>query len=448
MEADDINNEFKEQQAGELPIRKRKRDNTANEIEVDLNAPEPPSKKAKRKNKKGKSAASKEAIPPEAPSRHRISATDPESSPSPALSDFEEQASTNVAQASPETYGIWIGNLPFTCTSSSLRTYITKTAPTITDETIIRVRMPAPALSPSHKGAKAHNKGFAYIDFATADAQQAAIQLSESQMGGRNLLIKSSDDFHGRPSPPANGTASKTSIASAGTNGLAKGGGAHPPSKRVFVGNLGYAMTKEDLQKNFESCGEILDIHTATFEDTGRSKGYAWVTFATIEAAMAAVRGWCKVHVETDDNIRDDGNDEASKKTKKSQKWFVNRIYGRQIRCEFAEDPAVRYKKRFGRAARETTGREDEIEALGRDEGKEEGTSRDEGMEPADVAFDSGGSNTASKSSASQYHASHRPQKDRKKVDARKIPPGAALARAQRGKASITMGQGTKTVFE
>ena len=414
---------------------KRKRDATAvDEIEVDINAPEPPSKKAKRKAKKGKPIQANETIKSKTTTHREVDATDPVSSPSPSPSDFEDLSSHEAPKAPPKVvYGVWIGNLPFTCTSSSLRSYLIKTSPAINDANVARVHMPAPAPGPATRGAKPHNKGFAYVDFTSQEVQQAAIELSETQMGGRNLLIKSSKDFQGRPDKHANQT-SNNSKTSALANDLATGNAGHPPSKRVFVGNLAYDMTRDDLQKNFEPCGEILDIHTANFEDTGRSKGYAWVTFAAIEAAEAAVRGWCKAKVDNDDALGDnDRNAESQKRKKKTQKWFVNRIHGRQLRCEFAEDSTVRYKRRFGKSAKDGSEQYDGSKLSGKDNGEMEDAMDAEPEFQSDTKYS---------------EAATRSQKDRKKIDARTIPPGAALANANRGKMGLVEGQGTKITFD
>jgi RNA recognition motif-containing protein len=319
-----IANARKRKQAAALP----------DEIEVDVLAPEPPSKKARRRVKKGKPVQSNESRS----SRHYdFDSNDLLSSPSPVPLDGDNTTAPNAPDETQKAvYGVWIGNLPFTLTSKSLRSFLTSSSTRITDWNISRIHMTAPPSDPKSKGAKPFNKGFAYVDFSEEDARRAALELSETQLGGRNLLIKNSQDFHGRPEKPANGS-SELSATAKRAGELASNKPTHPPSRRVFVGNLGYDMTKEDLQRNYEPCGEIADIHAATFEDSGRSKGFAWVTFGSVEAAESAVRGWVKKVNQTDDG------------GKKSQKWFVNRIHGRSLRCEFAEDPGTRYKRRFGK---------------------------------------------------------------------------------------------------
>jgi len=44
----------------------------------------------------------------------------------------------------------------------------------------------------------------------------------------------------------------------------------------------------------------------------------------------------------------DEGEAREGKK-RKPRKWTVNKLAGRLLRCEFAEDPALRYRKRFGK---------------------------------------------------------------------------------------------------
>jgi cold-inducible RNA-binding protein len=61
--------------------------------------------------------------------------------------------------------------------------------------------------------------------------------------------------------------------------------------KKIFVGNLAYNLTEADLQNVFSQYGEIVELKLITDRMTGRSKGIAFVTFATEEAAQAAIAG-------------------------------------------------------------------------------------------------------------------------------------------------------------
>jgi RNA recognition motif-containing protein len=99
----------------------------------------------------------------------------------------------------------------------------------------------------------------------------------------------------------------------------------------------------------------------ATFQDTGKCKGYAWVEFEEIASAEAAVRGFVmekedEEEEEEESSDSSDSDEESKKPKKKVQKKskyqrriWVNQLLGRRMRMEFAEDAQTRYKKRFGK---------------------------------------------------------------------------------------------------
>lgn len=58
---------------------------------------------------------------------------------------------------------------------------------------------------------------------------------------------------------------------------------------KIFVGSLPWAVTSEMLREMFAQYGEITDAVVISDRETGRSKGFGFVTFATPEAAKAAL---------------------------------------------------------------------------------------------------------------------------------------------------------------
>lgn len=58
---------------------------------------------------------------------------------------------------------------------------------------------------------------------------------------------------------------------------------------KLFVGNLNYQVTTEDLRAKFAEFGEVVDCIVLTDKFSGRSKGFGFVTFATEEEANAAM---------------------------------------------------------------------------------------------------------------------------------------------------------------
>ena len=59
-------------------------------------------------------------------------------------------------------------------------------------------------------------------------------------------------------------------------------------SKRIYVGNLSYQTTENDLTTLFAQAGEVESASIITDRDTGRSKGFAFVEMGG-EAADKAI---------------------------------------------------------------------------------------------------------------------------------------------------------------
>ena len=58
---------------------------------------------------------------------------------------------------------------------------------------------------------------------------------------------------------------------------------------KIYVGNLSYEVNSDDLHDFFSQYGELAEVKLITDRETGRSKGFAFLSFATGEAAQAAL---------------------------------------------------------------------------------------------------------------------------------------------------------------
>jgi len=58
---------------------------------------------------------------------------------------------------------------------------------------------------------------------------------------------------------------------------------------RIYVGNLAYVMTEEELREAFEPHGQVQEDYMVSDRDTGRPKGFAFVEMQTGEEALAAI---------------------------------------------------------------------------------------------------------------------------------------------------------------
>ena len=61
-------------------------------------------------------------------------------------------------------------------------------------------------------------------------------------------------------------------------------------NKRIYVGNLPFEATTEDVRTAFEAFGTVHDVSLITDRDTGRAKGFGFVEMDP-EAANAAIEG-------------------------------------------------------------------------------------------------------------------------------------------------------------
>jgi RNA recognition motif-containing protein len=60
-------------------------------------------------------------------------------------------------------------------------------------------------------------------------------------------------------------------------------------SKKLFVGGLSWGTTDDGLRQAFERFGEVLEAKVVTDRETGRSRGFGFVTFADGQAAGEAI---------------------------------------------------------------------------------------------------------------------------------------------------------------
>jgi RNA recognition motif-containing protein len=58
---------------------------------------------------------------------------------------------------------------------------------------------------------------------------------------------------------------------------------------KLFVGNLSFDTTSEQLRALFAETGEVVSVVLPTDRDTGRPRGFAFVELASSEAAAAAI---------------------------------------------------------------------------------------------------------------------------------------------------------------
>ncbi|OGV42077.1 MAG: RNA-binding protein [Lentisphaerae bacterium GWF2_57_35] len=59
----------------------------------------------------------------------------------------------------------------------------------------------------------------------------------------------------------------------------------------IYVGNLSYQATDEDLRKAFEVFGQVTTARVIRDKETGRARGFGFVEMATDEEGTKAIEG-------------------------------------------------------------------------------------------------------------------------------------------------------------
>ena len=59
----------------------------------------------------------------------------------------------------------------------------------------------------------------------------------------------------------------------------------------IYVGNLSFGVTEEDLRQAFDPFGQISSVKVITDRNTGRSKGFGFVEMPNNAEAQSAISG-------------------------------------------------------------------------------------------------------------------------------------------------------------
>uniref|UniRef100_A0A672TGL5 RNA-binding protein 39-like n=1 Tax=Sinocyclocheilus grahami TaxID=75366 RepID=A0A672TGL5_SINGR len=116
------------------------------------------------------------------------------------------------------------------------------------------------------------SKGIAYIEFVEATSVPLAIGLTGQRVLGVPIIVQASQAEKNRAAAMAS---------------MLQRGGAGP--MRLYVGSLHFNITEDMLRGIFEPFGKIEGIQLMMDSETGRSKGYGFISFADAECAKKAL---------------------------------------------------------------------------------------------------------------------------------------------------------------
>jgi len=63
------------------------------------------------------------------------------------------------------------------------------------------------------------------------------------------------------------------------------------PNMRIYVGNLSYEVTEEELRQEFTAFGEVTSVSIIRDKYSGRPKGFGFVEMASVSEGQAAIAG-------------------------------------------------------------------------------------------------------------------------------------------------------------
>lgn len=150
-------------------------------------------------------------------------------------------------------------------------------------------------------GSRTNMTSFGYVEFANVEDAKTAIDNLDMQVfEGRNLVCQFNK--------PRTNSRSLNNKAAYQPN---------PPAKTLFIGNMSFEMSDQDLNDLFRDIRNVNDVRVAIDRRTGQPRGFAHADFLDVASATKA-------------------------KAILSEKT----IYGRQLRVDFSTSSSDRSSKR------------------------------------------------------------------------------------------------------
>ena len=118
-------------------------------------------------------------------------------------------------------------------------------------------------------------RGFGFVSFADRQAAETAIEkMDQSQLDQRTIRVNESRPRGEGPGGPG------------GRGGFNSTGA---ENVKLYVGNLSFDTTDEVVRGQFEKYGEVVDCFLPTDRESGKVRGFAFVTMKATDAEKACV---------------------------------------------------------------------------------------------------------------------------------------------------------------
>jgi nucleolin len=169
---------------------------------------------------------------------------------------------------------LFVGNLPFSVDSAQLAGLF---------ESAGNVEM----VEVIYDKTTGRSRGFGFVTMSSVkEVEAAAQQFNGYELDGRALRVN-----YGPPPSRADGFRG----AGDGFRGARGGGGGgydragSDTDNRVYVGNLSWGVDNSALENLFSEQGKVLDAKVVYDRESGRSRGFGFVTFNTAEEVNSAI---------------------------------------------------------------------------------------------------------------------------------------------------------------
>ncbi|KQK15070.1 RNA-binding protein CP29B, chloroplastic [Brachypodium distachyon] len=178
----------------------------------------------------------------------------------------EEAGGESEAEYS-EDLKLFVGNLPFTVDSAQLAGLFEQ-AGSVEMVEVVYDRMTG------------RSRGFGFVTMSTAEEVSAAVeQFNGYTFQGRPLRVNSG------PPPPRDEFAPRTPRGMGGGGG----GGSFDSGNKLYVGNLSWGVDNSTLENLFSEQGKVLDAKVIYDRDSGRSRGFGFVTYGSADEVNNAI---------------------------------------------------------------------------------------------------------------------------------------------------------------
>ncbi|KAG2326570.1 hypothetical protein Bca4012_035524 [Brassica carinata] len=165
---------------------------------------------------------------------------------------------------------LFVGNLPFNVDSAQLAQLF---------ESAGNVEM----VEVIYDKVTGRSRGFGFVTMSSvSEVEAAAQQFNGYELDGRQLRVNA-----GPPPPKREDSFSRGPRSSFGGSGYGGGAGS---GNRVYVGNLSWGVDDMALESLFGEQGKVVEARVIYDRDSGRSKGFGFVTYNSAQEVQNAIQ--------------------------------------------------------------------------------------------------------------------------------------------------------------